>query len=67
MSSATSANSVQLLAEALSGPVLVPGGPGYDEARRIHNGLIDNSRGDRAMSAHCGRPACGYFRPERRA
>ena len=41
MSSATTANSVQLLADALSGQVLVPGDPGYDEARRIHNGLID--------------------------
>src|SRR6476661_7089001 len=41
MSSATTANSVQLLADALSGHVLVPGDPGYDEARRIHNGLID--------------------------
>ena len=41
MSSATAANGVQLLADALSGQVLVPGDPGYDEARRIHNGLID--------------------------
>ena len=41
MSSATTANSVQLLADALSGHVLVPGDPGYDEVRRIHNGLID--------------------------
>ncbi len=41
MSSATTVNSVQLLADALSGHVLVPGDPGYDEARRIHNGLID--------------------------
>jgi FAD/FMN-containing dehydrogenase len=41
MSSATAANSAQLLADALSGQVLVPGDPGYDEARRIHNGLID--------------------------
>jgi FAD/FMN-containing dehydrogenase len=29
------------LAERLSGQVLVPGDPGYDDARRIHNGLID--------------------------
>ena len=41
MSSATMPNSVQPLADALSAHVLVPGDPGYDEARRIHNGLID--------------------------
>jgi FAD/FMN-containing dehydrogenase len=41
MSSAASANSIQLLADVLSGQVLVPGNPGYDGARRIHNGLID--------------------------
>jgi len=41
MSSAPTANSVQLLADGLSGQVLVPGDLGYDEARRIHNGLID--------------------------
>ena len=41
MSSATTPNSVQPLADALSGQVLVPGNPGYDEARRIQNGLID--------------------------
>ena len=41
MSSPTTPKSVQLLADALSGHVLVPGDPGYDEARRIHNGLID--------------------------
>ena len=41
MSSVTSAGSVQLLGEVFSGPVLAPGDPGYDEARRVHNGLID--------------------------
>jgi FAD/FMN-containing dehydrogenase len=41
MSSTTTTDSVQLLAEALSGQLLVPGDPGYDDARRIHNGLID--------------------------
>jgi FAD/FMN-containing dehydrogenase len=41
MSSVTTADSVQLLREALSGQVLTPGDPGYDQARRIHNGLID--------------------------
>ena len=41
MSGVTSEGSVQLLGEVLSGPVLAPGDPGYDEARRVHNGLID--------------------------
>ena len=41
MSSVTSEGSVQLLGEVCSGPVLAPGDPGYDEARRVHNGLID--------------------------
>ena len=41
MSGVTSEGSVQLLGEVFSGPVLAPGDPGYDEARRIHNGLID--------------------------
>jgi FAD/FMN-containing dehydrogenase len=41
MSSPTTADSVQPLREALSGPVLTPSDPGYDDARRIHNGLID--------------------------
>jgi FAD/FMN-containing dehydrogenase len=41
MSSVTSEASVQLLGEVFSGPVLVPGDPGYELARRVHNGLID--------------------------
>jgi FAD/FMN-containing dehydrogenase len=41
MSSVTSEGSVQLLGEVLSGRVLAPGDPGYDETRRVHNGLID--------------------------
>jgi FAD/FMN-containing dehydrogenase len=41
MSSVTSEAAVEPLEEVLSGPVLAPGDPGYDEARRIHNGLID--------------------------
>ena len=40
MASATNTDSVQLLRQAFSA-VLEPGQPGYDEARRIHNGLID--------------------------
>jgi FAD/FMN-containing dehydrogenase len=42
--------SPQQLQEALSGPVLAPGDPGYDEARRIHNGLIDKHP---ALIARC--------------
>jgi FAD/FMN-containing dehydrogenase len=41
MSSVTSEGPVQLLREVCSGPVLAPGDPAYDEARRVHNGLID--------------------------
>jgi hypothetical protein len=41
MSSVTSEGSVHLLGEALSGPVLAAGDPGYDDARRVHNGLVD--------------------------
>ncbi len=40
MASATNTDSVQLLRQAFSA-VLEPGQAGYDEARRIHNGLID--------------------------
>jgi FAD/FMN-containing dehydrogenase len=32
---------VQLLRESISGQVMVAGDAGYDDARRIHNGLID--------------------------
>jgi FAD/FMN-containing dehydrogenase len=41
MSGVTSDDSVQLLGEVLSGPILAPGDRGYDELRRVHNGLID--------------------------
>jgi FAD/FMN-containing dehydrogenase len=41
MSDVASADSVQLLGEVISGPVLAPGDRGYDEARRVHNRLID--------------------------
>jgi FAD/FMN-containing dehydrogenase len=40
MAPATTIDSVHLLRQAFSA-VLQPGQPGYDEARRIHNGLID--------------------------
>jgi FAD/FMN-containing dehydrogenase len=41
MSGLMSKDAFQLLGEVLSGPVLAPGDLGYDEARRVHNGLID--------------------------
>jgi FAD/FMN-containing dehydrogenase len=41
MSSVMSEDSVRLLGEVTSGPVLVSGDRGYDEARRVRNGLID--------------------------
>jgi FAD/FMN-containing dehydrogenase len=41
MSGMTSEVAVHLLGEVISGPVLAPGDRGYDEARRVHNGLID--------------------------
>jgi hypothetical protein len=41
MSGVTTEGAVERLGEVLSGPVLVPGDPGYDAARRVHNGLID--------------------------
>jgi FAD/FMN-containing dehydrogenase len=41
MSSVTTIDSVRKLREAFSGQVLTAGDPGYDDARRIHNGLID--------------------------
>jgi FAD/FMN-containing dehydrogenase len=40
MAGATTTDPVQLLRQSFSA-VLEPGQPGYDEARRIHNGLID--------------------------
>jgi FAD/FMN-containing dehydrogenase len=50
MSRATTADSAQLLGAVFSGQVLGPGDPGYDEARRIHNGLIDKRP---ALIARC--------------
>jgi hypothetical protein len=50
MASATTADSVRLLRESLAGRVLAPGDAGYDEARRLHNGLIDKRP---AMIARC--------------
>ena len=41
MSGVTIEAAVEVLGEVLSGPVLAPGDRGYDEVRRVHNGLID--------------------------
>ena len=48
----TTADSVQLLMEALSGQVFTPGDFGYEEARRIHNGLIDKHPAAIARCVH---------------
>jgi FAD/FMN-containing dehydrogenase len=50
MSGLTSKDAFQLLGEVLSGPVLAPGDLGYDEVRRVHNGLIDRHP---ALIARC--------------
>jgi FAD/FMN-containing dehydrogenase len=50
MAGATSTDTVRLFREAFSGQVLEPGDAGYDEARRIHNGLIDKRP---ALIARC--------------
>jgi hypothetical protein len=34
-------NSAELLRESMSGDVITPADPGYDDVRRVHNGLID--------------------------
>jgi FAD/FMN-containing dehydrogenase len=41
LSDVTIEGAVELLGEALSGPVLSPRDPGYEAVRRVHNGLID--------------------------
>jgi FAD/FMN-containing dehydrogenase len=50
--------------EAFSGEVLRPGDPGYDEARAVHNGLIDKRPGVivRARSAEDVVEGVGYAR-----
>ena len=50
MSRTTTADSAQPLGAVFSGQVLGPGDPGYNEARRIHNGLIDKRP---ALIARC--------------
>ena len=41
---------VQELAPSFTGQLLQPHDPGYDEARRVHNGLIDKRP---ALIARC--------------
>src|SRR4051812_19353869 len=41
MSAILDQSQVDELAGAVAGRVLVPGGEGYDEARAVHNGLVD--------------------------
>jgi len=48
--SLASSPSVEQLAESFSGELLSPGASGYDEARRLHNGLIDKQP---ALIARC--------------
>lgn len=51
MSSASQlSQSVATLARSFSGQLLMPGASGYDEARRVHNGLIDKHP---ALIARC--------------
>jgi FAD/FMN-containing dehydrogenase len=45
MAGATTTDGVQLLRQAFSGQLLEPDDAGYEEARRIHNGLIDKRPG----------------------
>ena len=47
-------NTLGQLREAFSGQILAPGEPGYDEARRIHNGLIDKHPALIATVMRCG-------------
>jgi hypothetical protein len=57
---------VSALREAVSGSVLVPGDAGYDDARRIHNGLIDRFPAAivRCQNADDVREAIGFARDE---
>ena len=66
MSGVTIEGAVEVLGEALSGPVLAPGDRGYDAVRRVHNGLIDRRPAVIARCrAHGGCGGRGQLRPER--
>ncbi|MDX6550863.1 MAG: hypothetical protein QOJ31_1547 [Gaiellales bacterium] len=47
---ALDADRIKSLSDGLSGTVLLPSNAGYDEARRVHNGLVDRRP---AAIAHC--------------
>ena len=49
------------LAGALKGSVLTPGGPGYEEARRIWNGTFDRYPVAIAGQISCSRLRHGFF------
>ncbi len=53
-SSMTAVDTVSQLRETFSGQILAQGEPGYDEARRIHNGLIDKHPALIARCLHTG-------------
>ena len=57
---------VQALGEAFSGTLLAPGDGGYDEARRVHNALIDRHPAVIARCLHTGDVAAAvdYARSE---
>ena len=44
------ADAVRELSQTFSGQLLLPGDAGYDEARKVHNGLIDKRP---ALIARC--------------
>jgi hypothetical protein len=44
------AASVEQLAPSFTGQLLQPSDPGYDAARRVHNGLIDKRPGTRYVN-----------------
>lgn len=50
----TALDTVSQLRETFSGEILAPGEPGYEEARRIHNGLIDKHPALIARCLHTG-------------
>jgi FAD/FMN-containing dehydrogenase len=52
MASVTRESADRRLGGLFSGEVLGPGDPGYDEARRVHNGLIDRHPGLVARCLH---------------
>ena len=54
MSTSASSDALAALAKTFTGDVLRPADPGYEEARRVHNGLVDKRP---AVIARCRGPA----------